>query len=215
MPGSKQPAPAPDDSRERVIAAATTLFAEHGYDGTSTRQIANKVGLNVATVAYHVGAKADLYQEVMRRAYLAEAQHLEAALAAFHATAPTDPAAAVRTLVGAYFDFCLAHAHIPALWMRRWLADAAELIGPESEYAKPQIDAVREAVETALPDVAARADVEMTVWTVLWTTHGFCCSGILDPNGARRSPADPPAVARFRAHLEALALRELGLGAAR
>ncbi|MBR7836870.1 TetR/AcrR family transcriptional regulator [Actinospica durhamensis] len=214
MPGPKQPSPTPDDSRERVIAAATTLFAEHGYDGTSTRQIANQVGLNVATVAYHVGAKADLYQEVMRRAYAAEAQHLTRALAAFHTAAAADPAAAVRTLVGAYFDFCLAHAHIPALWMRRWLSDAAEVIGPEAEYAKPQIDAVRAAVEAALPEVAACADVEMTVWTVLWMTHGFCCSGLLDQDGTRRGPTDPQAVDRFRTHLEGLALRELGLGLA-
>ena len=213
MPDPKQPPPS-DDSRERVIAAATVLFAEHGYDGTSTRQIANQVGLNVATVAYHAGSKAELYQEVMRRAYAAEAQHLTRALAAFHSSAAANPAEAVRSLVGTYLDFCLANAHVPALWIRRWLSDAAEVIGPEAEYAKPLIDAVREAVEGALPDVAARADVEMTVWTVLWMTHGFCCSGVLDKDGVRRGPGDAQAVDRFRAHLQGLALRELGLGGA-
>ncbi|WP_425558522.1 TetR family transcriptional regulator [Kitasatospora albolonga] len=39
-----------DTSRERIIAAATTLFAEHGYDGTATRTIAAAAGLNIATV---------------------------------------------------------------------------------------------------------------------------------------------------------------------
>lgn len=211
MPDPKQPPPG-DDSRERVIAAATALFAEHGYDGTSTRQIANQVGLNVATVAYHAGSKAELYQEVMRRAYAAEAQHLARALASFHASAAADATDAVRSLVGAYIDFCLANAHIPALWMRRWLSDAAEVIGPEAEYAKPLIDSVREAVESALPGVSARTDVEMTVWTVLWMTHGFCCSGVLDQDGVRRGPGDAHAVERFRTHLVGLASRELGLG---
>src|SRR6185503_17181574 len=131
MPDPKQTPPSADDSRERVIAAATVLFAENGYDGTSTRQIAHQVGLNVATVAYHAGSKAELYQEVMRRAYAAEAQHLARALAAFHSSAAADAADAVRGLVGAYIDFCLANAHIPALWMRRWLSDAAEVVGPE------------------------------------------------------------------------------------
>jgi AcrR family transcriptional regulator len=211
----KPPSPSPDDSRERVVAAATALFAEHGYDGTSTRQIANQVGLNVATVAYHAGSKAELYQEVMRRAYAAEARHLAGALAAFQTSAAADAAAAVRTLVGAYLDFCLGNPHVPALWMRRWLSDAAEVIGPEAEYAKPLIDSVREAVARALPDAAARADVEMTVWTVLWMTHGFCCSGVLDQDGVRRGPGDATTVERFRTHLEGLALRELGLGGPR
>ncbi|RMI35718.1 TetR/AcrR family transcriptional regulator [Nocardia stercoris] len=215
MPGTKQSSPVPDDSRERIVAAATMLFAEHGYDGTSIRQIANQVGLNVATVAYHVGSKAELYQEVMRRAFAVEAQHLTRALALFLASAATDAAGAVRTLIGAYLDFCLAHTHIPALWMRRWLSDAAEVIGPEADYAKPQIDTVRQAVRSALPEVAERADLELTVWTVLWMTHGFCCSGVIDADGIRRGPADPAAVARFRAHLEGLVLRELGLGGAR
>ena len=99
--------------------------------------------------------------------------------------------------------------------MRRWLADAAEVAGPEAEYAKPLIDAVCAAVERELPEVATGAEVEMTVWTIRWSTHGFCRSGILDDQGVRRGPEDAKAVERFRAHLERLALRELGLGGAR
>jgi AcrR family transcriptional regulator len=94
------PAPPPADaSRERIIAAATSLFAEHGYDGTSTRRIAAEAGLNMATVAYHVGGKPDLYREVMLRAHLAEQRVLTDALVVFRALAPTDPVAAVTGLV--------------------------------------------------------------------------------------------------------------------
>jgi AcrR family transcriptional regulator len=215
MPASQPPPGAADDSRERILAAATSLFAEHGYDGATTRLVAAAAGLNIATVAYHVGSKAELYREVIRRAHVAEAVAVEAALEAFGAAAAGDATAAVRGLVGAYLDFCLAHPQVPALWMRRWLSDAAEVTGPEAEYAKPLIDAVCGAVARDMPDVAERADVEMTVWTILWSTHGFCCSGILDAQGVRRGPETAAAVARFRAHLERLALRELGLGASR
>ncbi|MFD5818932.1 TetR/AcrR family transcriptional regulator [Streptomyces sp. NPDC127038] len=203
------PAPAPppaDASRERIIAAATTLFADHGYDGTSTRRIAAEAGLNMATVAYHVGGKPDLYREVMLRAHLAEQRVLTDALATFRDLAPTDPVAAVTGLVDRYLDFCLDQPHIPALWMRRWLSDAAEFADLEAAYARPLIDAVRDTVRAVVPaspraGTAAPADVEMTVWTVLWSTHGFCRSGIR---------AEVP---RFRAHLRALVLRDLGLAA--
>ncbi|MFE2302918.1 TetR/AcrR family transcriptional regulator [Streptomyces sp. NPDC059445] len=199
------PAPAPppaDASRERIIAAATTLFADHGYDGTSTRRIAAEAGLNMATVAYHVGGKPDLYREVMLRAHLAEQRVLTDALAAFRELAPTDPVAAVTGLVDRYLDFCLDQPHIPALWMRRWLSDAAEFADLEAAYARPLIESVRDTVREVVPAGRSTesADVEMTVHTVLWNTHGFCRSGIRAQ------------VPRFRAHLRALVLRDLGLG---
>ncbi|MEV6017003.1 MULTISPECIES: TetR family transcriptional regulator [unclassified Streptomyces] len=205
VPAASAPPPA-DASRERIIAAATSLFADHGYDGTSTRRIAAEAGLNMATVAYHVGGKPDLYREVMLRAHLAEQRVLTDALAAFRELAPTDPVAAVTGLVDRYLDFCLDQPHIPALWMRRWLSDAAEFADLEAAYARPLIESVRDTVREVVPaaprtDSAAPADVEMTVWTVLWSTHGFCRSGIR---------AEVP---RFRAHLRSLVLRDLGLGA--
>ncbi|MFE1290634.1 TetR/AcrR family transcriptional regulator [Streptomyces sp. NPDC058751] len=200
-PASPASGPPPADaSRERIIAAATSLFADHGYDGTSTRRIAAEAGLNMATVAYHVGGKPDLYREVMLRAHLAEQRVLTDALADFREAAPTDPAAAVTALVDRYLDFCLDQPHIPALWMRRWLSDAAEFADLEAAYARPLVESVRDTVREAVP--AGSADVEMTVWTVLWSTHGFCRSGIRDR------------VPRFRAHLRALVLRDLGLGTA-
>ncbi|WP_415937080.1 TetR/AcrR family transcriptional regulator [Streptomyces sp. 039-1] len=204
-PASPAAAQAPSDaSRERIVAAATALFADHGYDGTSTRRIAAEAGLNMATVAYHVGGKPDLYREVMLRAHLAEQRVLADALQTFRALAPTDPAAAVTGLVDRYLDFCLDQPHIPALWMRRWLADAAEFSDLEASYARPLIYSVRDTVGealAALPDGStAPADIEMTVWTVLWSTHGFCRSAVR---------AEVP---RFRAHLRALVLRDLGLG---
>ena len=200
----------PDASRERIVAAATALFAEHGYDGTTTRAVAAAAGLNMATVAYHVGGKADLYQEVMRRAHRAERDALSPALAEFRTAAAGDAAAATAALVDRYLDFCLAQPHVPALWMRRWLADAAEVADLEAAYARPLIESVRDAVLEALPS-RSPADVEMTVWTVLWSTHGFCRSGILDAAATRRGPGDPAAVARFRTHLRRLVLRDLGL----
>ncbi|MFE2531432.1 TetR/AcrR family transcriptional regulator [Streptomyces sp. NPDC059371] len=221
-PASPPPVPSPADaSRERIIAAATALFADHGYDGTSTRRIAAEAGLNMATVAYHVGGKPDLYREVMLRAHLAEQRVLTDALAAFRKLAPTDPVAAVTGLVDRYLDFCLDQPHIPALWMRRWLSDAAEFADLEAAYARPLIESVRDTVREVVPSVRSTGpadveatgpadveatglvDVEMTVYTVLWNTHGFCRSGIRAQ------------VPRFRAHLRALVLRELGLAAPR
>jgi AcrR family transcriptional regulator len=47
-------------TRERILDIATELFIEHGYDGTSLRQIAEEVGVTKAALYYHFASKAEL-----------------------------------------------------------------------------------------------------------------------------------------------------------
>jgi len=55
-------------TRERVMAAAVSLFSEHGYRGASVRDICNLAGVNPGAVSYHFGGKRQLYRAVLRRA---------------------------------------------------------------------------------------------------------------------------------------------------
>ena len=48
------------------MAAATALFAERGFHGTTVRDIAERAGANVAAGNYHYGSKKALYLEVLR-----------------------------------------------------------------------------------------------------------------------------------------------------
>jgi TetR/AcrR family transcriptional regulator, regulator of cefoperazone and chloramphenicol sensitivity len=51
-----------EQSRERLRLAAMRLFAEQGYARTSTREIAQAAGANVAAISYYFGDKAGLYR---------------------------------------------------------------------------------------------------------------------------------------------------------
>jgi len=53
------------DAGERILATATSLFALHGYNGVSTRQIASEAQVNEVTVFRHYPRKHDLYLAVM------------------------------------------------------------------------------------------------------------------------------------------------------
>ncbi len=55
------------ETRSRILDAAEALFVEHGFDGTSMRQITSHAGVNLAAVNYHFGSKDALIQEVFRR----------------------------------------------------------------------------------------------------------------------------------------------------
>lgn len=52
------------EARERLMAAALRLFADKGYGRTSTREVCQQAGVNVAAIHYYFGDKAALYREV-------------------------------------------------------------------------------------------------------------------------------------------------------
>jgi AcrR family transcriptional regulator len=51
-------------SRERLLRAGLSLFARQGYAKTSTRELAEAAGVNVASISYYFGDKAGLYRAV-------------------------------------------------------------------------------------------------------------------------------------------------------
>ena len=52
---------------EKILTSAEALFARHGYDGASLRQITKTAKVNLAAVNYHFGDKQSLYCEVLTR----------------------------------------------------------------------------------------------------------------------------------------------------
>ena len=54
-------------TKERILGAAETLFARHGFAGASLRQVTAAANVNLAAVNYHFGSKDKLIEEVFRR----------------------------------------------------------------------------------------------------------------------------------------------------
>jgi len=53
------------DTQARVLAAASALFAERGFAGTTIREITERAKVNVAAGHYHFGSKLELYLEAV------------------------------------------------------------------------------------------------------------------------------------------------------
>ena len=68
-------------TKERILGAAEALFAQHGFDGASLRQLTTVAGVNLAAVNYHFGSKDKLVEQVFRRRLDALNQHRLAELA--------------------------------------------------------------------------------------------------------------------------------------
>ena len=54
------------NTKERILHAAEDLFAQHGFAGTSLRQVTSKADVNIAAVNYHFGSKENLVHEVFK-----------------------------------------------------------------------------------------------------------------------------------------------------
>jgi AcrR family transcriptional regulator len=48
----------------QILEVAERLFAEHGFEGTSVRDIAQEAGVNVAMISYYFGSKEKLLQAI-------------------------------------------------------------------------------------------------------------------------------------------------------
>ena len=62
-------------TRDRILTVALDLFAEQGYDKTSLREIAERVGVTKAALYYHFKSKGDILTGSLD-AYLAEVDDL-------------------------------------------------------------------------------------------------------------------------------------------
>jgi AcrR family transcriptional regulator len=85
-----------DGSGGKVIAeAAVEAMSEHGYHGTSVRDIADRAGMSSAALYHHFTSKQDLLFHITDRGIEALVRQTEAALRA----SPNDPAARLRAIV--------------------------------------------------------------------------------------------------------------------
>jgi AcrR family transcriptional regulator len=61
-----------EETRWRLLQAAAEVFAEVGYHAATTREICRRAEVNLASIHYYYGDKAELYREVFRLPFLSE-----------------------------------------------------------------------------------------------------------------------------------------------
>lgn len=94
--------------RQALISAAAQLFKLKGYDATSTREIATKVGMQAGSPFYHFGNKQDLLLAVMVEGMKQAIARQHNVLDTLFSHAPdSTPCAQLRALVRHHFDVLL------------------------------------------------------------------------------------------------------------
>lgn len=152
--------------KKRILDASERLFAEHGYDGVTLRQIAKLAEVDVALTHYHFGSKDGLFRAVFeRRAVILNHARTEALEACLAAAAPNAPK--LEAIIEAYLrplgniqgsaDDGWRHYLSLVAWVNSSTEWGNELM---SEYFNPFVQRFIDALRQALPD----ADEEALHW---------------------------------------------------
>ena len=116
-------------TRDKLLKAAISLFAERGYDAIGTREIETEAGVNRGLITYHFGSKETLWKAAIEALF--EDQSAELALA----QQDTDGLEPVDRLANVIRRFVEFSAHRPELnrimvqegkhddWRLAWIVD--------------------------------------------------------------------------------------------
>jgi TetR/AcrR family transcriptional regulator, regulator of cefoperazone and chloramphenicol sensitivity len=105
--------PTPARTRDRILDVARELFAQHGYNGTTVRDIATAAEANLAAVGYHFGSKDALYAEILRAHVGPLGQRI-----AWACRSTRPPLDRIESIVRAVFEHIQVRPHMPALMAR-------------------------------------------------------------------------------------------------
>lgn len=126
-------------AREHILVAALRAFAERGFDGATTREIATEAGVNHGLIRYYFGDKQRLWRDAVDRAFAELRARLDAVLE--DASGADDRERMGRILRG-YVRFVARHPEFVRLMHEegkrrgprmRWLVD---------RHVKPLYDAL-------------------------------------------------------------------------
>ncbi|WP_077033222.1 CerR family C-terminal domain-containing protein [Pelomonas sp. KK5] len=102
-----------EETRRRIIQVALRLFGERGFEGTTTRAIAEMAGVNAPALQYYFDSKEGVYRACAQYIADSSAAHFEPAVSQAQAVLDDDAASreqifeAFGTLLDALADFLL------------------------------------------------------------------------------------------------------------
>lgn len=168
-------------TRDRLLDTAAALFWEKGYAATTTREIAARVGIQQASLYYHVACKEDLLYQLGVSSLDQLQSEVQSAV-----DAARDPVDRLSAFIHAHLSTLLKHQirHVTVLTGLHGLSTRhrADVLALRKRYA----DLVRSLLEQAQAAGRLRTDIparylylallNILNWAVFWFRHGRAAS---------------------------------------
>jgi TetR/AcrR family transcriptional regulator len=197
--------PSADATRDRIVAAATDLFAERSFDGATTREIAARAGVTQPLLNYHFRSKEELWQaavdslfELLNETMAERARGLRG----------VDEISTAKLLVREFVIFSARNPHLHRIIMQESKADGSRMDYLVDRHVRPIYERTIEMFESlaregAVPDVPAAH-----LYYVL--TGAGPTMFVLGPECRRLTSLDPSDDAVIEAHADAVCLLLFG-----
>jgi AcrR family transcriptional regulator len=189
MLATTRPRESTADRRQAIAMAARKIIAEKGFEGLRTRDIAERVGINVATLHYHVPSKEALIELVAES--LAEQFHNH------HVMRPREHLGALERLAIEFVDFREFVFERPEVMLvfselmeraRRDERIGAAIFPLKHRWRETLVELLRDGVTDGAfrPDIDPDAAASMIMSSMI----GFCRSRIKDVGSYERLAAE-------------------------
>lgn len=140
---------------ERLLEAAVALFSRQGYAATSTREVASLLGMQKASLYYHIQSKEDLLYFICKSSLEKIRHDVESAMQ----NVP-DPLERVRTLIVAHMESMLRYKDEHATTLTEMYALSKDRLGQIVALREDYVDLVRSTLHAAQKAGVLRKDID-------------------------------------------------------
>ncbi|MDJ0850036.1 MAG: TetR/AcrR family transcriptional regulator [Myxococcota bacterium] len=152
-------------TRERILDAAEEIFAERGFDGTTLRDVAARVGLRNPSLYNHFDSKDDLYAAVLERGV----GPVLKVLSEFVALGNADSVAVVRRMMEILSD----HPTLCRLVQHETLAGGQRLTPLLRDWIVPVLARGQQMAEQSAGDTWPKEEIPLLVLAMYHVVVGY------------------------------------------
>jgi AcrR family transcriptional regulator len=168
--------------RAELVAAATRLFSERGYHGTSMKHLADSLGMLKGSLYAHIGSKEELLYDVV-------AEGAGRFLTRAHAAAALEGSASARLeafLVG-HIETAIEHLDAATVFLNEWRYLSDDLRADIQEKRDTYEGLVRGIVSDGVSSGEFRADADIAMTARLVLSAGNWVYAWYRPDGSLSS----------------------------
>ena len=128
--------------RERVFRAAAMEFAYHGFEGASTRRIADEAGIFQAQIGYHVGSKDYLWRATVDFLFTRLRAHLDLAVPSGVDEPVSDPVSVFSEVIRLHVSHTAKHPELSRIMLMETAKKSARVDWLLRNHVRPTLAAL-------------------------------------------------------------------------
>jgi TetR/AcrR family transcriptional regulator len=202
---SRPTRPSGDAARARILAAALDVFSDQGFDGASTREIAERAGVTQPLLNYHFHGKEALWQAAVDGVFQALRDALSERAGGLRGV---DDVTTARLLVREFVAFSARHPQLHRIITQECKVDGPRMDWLVERHIRPTYDATTALCARLVERGALPAIAPAHLYYIV--TGAGPTMFVLGPECRRLTGLDPTADDVIEAHADAVCLLLFG-----